>query len=85
MVSCGAPGGTNRADKNSNIITAAIIIMLLELYRDLFRMPEEYSKSCQTSKMMRHIENLGIVKTAHWGIIKHIQQYSAMFRHIHGH
>ena len=30
MVSCGAPGGINRADKNSNIITlAAIIIMLL--------------------------------------------------------
>ena len=48
-------------------------------------MPEEWSKPCQTSKMMRHIENLVIVKTAHWGIIKPIQQYSAMFRHIHGH
>ena len=30
MVSCGAPGCTNRVDKNSNIITlVAVIIMLL--------------------------------------------------------
>ena len=29
MVSCGAPGCTNQADKNSNILTLVTIIMLL--------------------------------------------------------
>ena len=38
MVSSGAPGCTNRADKNSNIIRlVTIIIMLLELYLDIIR------------------------------------------------
>ena len=29
MVNCGAPGCTNRADKNSNIITLVTIIIML--------------------------------------------------------
>ena len=29
MISCGLPGCTNRADKNSNIITFVTVIMLL--------------------------------------------------------
>ena len=37
MVSCRSLGCTNRANKNSNIITLAILIMLLELYPSIFR------------------------------------------------
>ena len=29
MVSCGAPGCTNQADKNSNILTLVTIIIML--------------------------------------------------------
>ena len=48
-------------------------------------MPEVYSKPCQISKMMRHIENPGMVRTVihtFLGIFKDIQQYSALRRHI---
>ena len=78
MVSYGASGYTNRASKNSNIITPTIIIMLLLIYCGTFRtlaylMPEVYSKPCQMSKMMRHIDNPGIVRTVSSGIFRHIQ------------
>ena len=44
-----------------------VIIVLLSLYRDIFRtlphlMPEAYSKPFQISKMIGHIENHGTVK-----------------------
>ena len=49
-------------------------------------MPEEYSKPFQISKMMRHIENPGIVRTAYSfsGMFRDIQKYPAMFRHVEG-
>ena len=52
--------------------------MLLLLYCSIFStlaylMPEAYSKPCQISKMMRHIENNGIVRTVHSDIFRHIQ------------
>ena len=50
-------------------------------------MPEAYSKLCQISKMMRDIENPGIVIRfiqALSGIFSDIQQYSVMFRDTEG-
>ena len=47
-----------------------------------------YSKPFQISKMMRHIENPGIVRKViqtFSGISRVIQQYSATFRDIEGH
>ena len=44
-------------------------------------MPEAYSKPCQISKMMRHIENSGIVRTVFSGIFGNIQGYLAIFNH----
>ena len=38
-------------------------------------------KPCQRSKMKRHIENPGRVRTAYSGIFKHIQWHSAIFGH----
>ena len=46
-----------------------------------YLMPETYLKPCQISKMMRHIEDSGIVRTVYSGIFSDIKQYSAMFRH----
>ena len=89
MVSCGAPGDTNRADKNYNIIAlVTMIMMLLQLYRSIFRtfaylMPEAYSKNCQISKIMRYIENPVIVKTVYSGICRHNQGHSTIFSHVH--
>ena len=66
MVSCGTPGYTNQADKNSYIITLVTITMLLQLYCSILRiltyvMREAYSKLCQIFTMMRHTENPDIV------------------------
>ena len=60
--------------------------MLLELYHGIFRalvhlIPEEYSKPCQISKMMRPIENPGIVRTVDSGIFRHILGHSTIFSH----
>ena len=44
-------------------------------------MTEGYSKFRKTFKMMRHIENLGIVKTVYSGIFGNIQGYLAIFSH----
>ena len=85
IVNCGAPECTSRADKNSNIITlVTIIIMLLWQYRGIVRnlaylMPAAYSKLSQISKMMRHIENSGIVRTVYSGIYRLIQGHPAIF------
>ena len=85
MVSCGAPGCTNRADKNSSKMTVTIII-LIQLYRGIFRtlvhlMPAACSKPCQTSQTVRHIENTGIIRTVYSGIFRHIQGHSAIISH----
>ena len=45
-------------------------------------MPEVCSKPCQTSKMIRHIENPGIVRPIDLGIFRHIQGHPAIFTHI---
>ena len=45
-------------------------------------MPEVYSKPCQVSKMMRDIENIGIVRTICSGIFRHIHQRLAIFSHV---
>ena len=44
-------------------------------------MPEAYSKPCQISKMMRHIEIAGIVRTVYLGIFRHVQGHLAILRH----
>ena len=48
-------------------------------------MPEASSKPCQLSKMMRHIEGLGIVRTVYSHIFRHIQGHSAIFINAQGH
>ena len=88
MDSCGAPRCTNRADKNSNKITlVTTMIILPKLYRAIFTtlaylMPETYSKPCEISKMMRHIENPGIIKTVYSDIVRSIQGHSAILSHV---
>ena len=57
--------------------------MLLILYRVralACLILDAYSKPFQTSKMMRHIENPGTVRTVYSGIFTDIQQYSAILR-----
>ena len=63
IASCVLFGYTNWSDKNSNIITLVPIITML-LYHRIFwtlayLMPVAYSKPCQLSQMMRHIEKPG--------------------------
>ena len=65
-----------------------LIIMLLQLYRGIFRtlrylMPEAYSKSHQISKMVRHIENPGIVRKVCSDIFKDIQRHPAILSHVY--
>ena len=62
--------------------------MLLWLCCSIFRthaylMLEIYSKPCQLFKIyLRHIENLGTVRTVYSGICRHVQEYSAIFNDI---
>ena len=85
MVFCRLPGCTNQADKDFNIIMlVTIIVMMLQLYSDIIRamaylMPATYSKHCQISKMMRHIENPGIVTTSYSDIFRYIQGHAELF------
>ena len=44
-----------------------------------------YSKLFQTSKMVRHIENPGIVKTVYSDIFRRSQGHSPIFSHVQGH
>ena len=81
------PECANQADKYSYIIALVtiIVIILLELYRSILRTlayltPDAYSKPCQISKMMRHFENPGIVRTVYSGIFRHVQVHSAILR-----
>ena len=88
MISCRVSGCTYGADKNCNIIRlVTIIIMLLQPYCGIFRTlayltPEAYSKPCQISKMMRHIENSGIDRTVYSSIFRHIQEHSIIFSYV---
>ena len=45
-------------------------------------MPKAYSKPCQIAKIMRHIENTGIVRTvyfqAYLGALRHTEIYSGL-------
>ena len=45
-------------------------------------MSETYSKPCQTSKMMKNIKKLGIIKTAYSGIFRDPLRHSTIFGHI---
>ena len=45
-------------------------------------MPTTYSKPCQISKMMRHIEKPGLARKDYSNIPRHIQGYSAIFSHV---
>ena len=70
------PACTDPAYNNSNITILVTIIMLLQLYRSIFRTPaylmhEACSKPCEISKMMRHIENTGIGRTVYSSIFRH--------------
>ena len=47
-----------------------------------YLMPTTYSNPCQISKMMRHIEKPGLVRTVYSNIVRHIQRYSAIFSHV---
>ena len=47
-----------------------------------YLMSTTYSKPCQISKMMRHIEKPGLVRTVYSNILRHIQRYSAIFSHV---
>ena len=46
-----------------------------------YLIPEVYSKPCQISKLMRHIENPAIVRTVYSSIFRSIQGHSAIFSH----
>ena len=77
-------GSTNRADKYNKI---SFKNNNVKLYRNIFRTPtylmsEEYSTSCQITKMMRHIENSGIVTTVYSAIFRHIQGHSDVFSYV---
>ena len=41
-------------------------------------MPGAYSKPFQISKVIRHINNTGMVRTVYLGIFRHIQGHSAI-------
>ena len=41
-------------------------------------MTEEYSKPCQISKMMKHIENPDTVKAVFSGVLRDIQRHVAL-------
>ena len=57
------------------------MLLILHRVRALaYLLLDAYSKPCQTSKMMRHIENPGIVRTVYSGIFRDIQQYSTILR-----
>ena len=57
------------------------------MYRGIFKtlayvMPKAYSKPCQVSKIMRHIENYDIVRKVYSGIFRHIKGHSAILSHV---
>ena len=84
MVSWGALRFTNRANMNSNTITLnSYSINYVIITKSWHIQTPGIFKPCQITKMMRHIEYPGIVKTVQTfsGIFRHIQQYQGMCRH----
>ena len=89
MVSCGVPECTNQADKNYNVITLAtiiVIIIIIQLYHGIFKtlaylINEANSKTCQISKVIRHVEKPGIIRTVYSDIFRNIQGLSPIFIH----
>ena len=60
---------------NNNVIKT---ILYHTTFRTLaYLIPDTYSKPCQIYKMMRHMEDPGVVRTVYSGIFRH--------RHIEGH
>ena len=47
-----------------------------------YLMPTTYSKPCQISKMIKHIEKPGLVRTVYSNVPRNIQGYSAIFSHV---
>ena len=45
-------------------------------------MPAAYLKPCQISKMMRYINNPGIVRTVYAEIFRYIQEHSAILSYV---
>ena len=56
---------TNQADENCNITTLVTIRKPGTIRNLAYLMPETYSKSSQISKMVRQIEDPGIVRTVY--------------------
>ena len=44
-------------------------------------MPKAYAKPLLIAKMMRHIENPGLIRAGYSGIFRYIQGHSALFSH----
>ena len=69
-------------DNNISYNNNVVITMLRHIQNPL--MQETYSKPCQISKMIRHIENLRIVRTVCSGILRYIKAYWGICRHYWG-
>ena len=60
------------------------VFFFFRLYRGIFRALTQ-SKPCQISKMIRHIENSGIVRRVYSGIFRHTEEHSVTLRLIFSH
>ena len=56
--------------------------MIVMIRTMVYLMPGTYWKPCQISKMIRHIEKPGLVRTVYSNIFRHIQRYWAIFIHV---
>ena len=56
--------------------------MIVMIRTMAYLMPGTYWKPCQISKMMRHIEKPGLVRTVYSNIFRHTQRYWAIFIHV---
>ena len=92
MVSCGAPGCTNGANKNFNIINSIIcnnnVIITISWHiqnSDIFN-SEAYSKTLSDIWDEAYWEpwHVGTAYSGLFWYLRDIQQYSAMVRHIEG-
>ena len=72
----------NISYNNTNIIIITYYYFCNIIKIRTYLMPEAYSKPWQISKIMRYIENSGIVRIVYSGIFKHIQGHSAIFSHV---
>ena len=73
---------TNQADENCNI-TTLVTIRKPGTFRNLaYLMLETYSKSSQISKMVKQIEDPGIVRTVYSCICKYMQGHPTLLIHV---